>query len=436
MPKPATQVKIDSLNHEGRGVTTVKNKKVFVRGALTDEVVDIQFTRNHKQYAEAKTVEVIEASAQRIAAQCQHFGTCGGCLLQHLPPELQIEHKQSVLADNFKHFGKVAPKTWLPPLTGPVWQYRHKARLSVKYVAAKEKIVIGFREIDGRFVTDMVSCPILHPAVGEKLPQLAKLIEATSIKIRIPQLEIAIGDTASAVIIRHLEPLTADDLMLIKDFAETHKLHIYLQPKGPNTIHKLWPNDGDERLSYQLTDLNLTYKFHPADFTQVNPAINAKMVSLTIKMLELTEDDHVLDLFCGLGNFSLAIAQQAGQVVGVEGDEEMVKRATENAALNQLDNCQFFAADLFDLSKDFAWKKTYTKLLLDPPRTGAETVVKSIKSFGTPDIVYVSCNPATLARDAGILCQQGYTLEQAGIMDMFPHTGHVESIAVFKYAGK
>lgn len=431
MKSKTATVTIESLNHEGRGVATYKQKKMFVRGALPNETVTVQINKSHSKYIEAVATDIIEPSPNRIAAKCSHFGVCGGCLLQHMSPQDQLQHKQQVLQDQLLHFGQTTASTWLPPLKGPIWQYRHKARLGVKFVAAKEKVVIGFREINGRFITDCQSCEILPAIIGKNLDALASLIQKLSIYNAIPQLEVALGDSAAAIIVRHLQPLTASDINLLQEFAEQQKIEIYLQPKGPDSITKCWPEDNNHHLVYQNPEYGVNFQFHPADFTQINPEINLAMVKQAINLLDLNNEDTVLDLFCGLGNFSLPLATIAKHVVGIEGDRNMVERAKQNSSHNQINNTEFMVSDLFQFDSQCPWVKSYSKLLLDPPRSGAEAIVSNIKHLGKPDIVYVSCNPATLARDAGILIQQGYQLAEAGIMDMFPHTGHVESMARF-----
>lgn len=430
--KTAT-VTIDALSHEGRGIATWNQKKVFVRGALPGETVNIQFSKIHSKYAQASVTEVINAATNRVEAKCPHFGTCGGCLLQHMSTEDQLLLKEKVLLEQLRHFGNVSPKEILAPLKGPTWHYRHKARLGVKYVAAKQKVVIGFREINGRYITDCQTCPILPQNIGSELEKFAILIAELSVFNAVPQLEIAVGDTITAIVLRHLQPLTTDDITKLQQFGKRHEIQIYCQPNGIESITKCWPVDNQPFLTYQNPEFAIQYHFHPTDFTQINPKINLAMVSQAINLLNIDLQDDVLDLFCGLGNFSLPLATKAKHVVGVEGCAKMVARAAKNSQLNHLENTEFFVADLSQFDRHSPWVRNYTKILIDPPRCGAEALVSNIKYLGHPEIVYVSCNPATLARDAGILSQQGYQLAQVGILDMFPHTGHVESMARFYF---
>lgn len=421
---------ITSYSHDGRGIVRIDGKTTFVAGALVGEEVTIEFIKKHSQFDEAKVIEVLKPSADRVPPKCPHFDVCGGCSLQHIKESKQIVMKQEALLDQFSRTSQLTPKEVLAAITRPVWGYRHKARLGVKYVAKKQKVLVGFREKNGSFLADLNTCEILHPSVGKKIKEWSAFIETLSIFKHIPQLEVAVGDDATAIIIRHLKPFSRKDIDATIEFAQEHDLQIYLQPKGPKTIHKIWPMDDEMRLHYRNDDLN--FAFHPADFTQVNPEINKKMVALAMDLLDLQKTDSVLDLFCGLGNFTLPIAKRAGTVVGVEGSEEMVERASENALANGIENASFYSADLAKELPSEPWvKASYDKLLLDPPRSGVTGVLPYIEKWNPKRIVYVSCNPATLARDAGEIVAMGYTLEKAGVMDMFPHTSHVESIALF-----
>ena len=424
---------IDSLSHDGRGITMINGKKTFIRGGLAEEDVRFVYTKKHRQYDEGLVTDIITPADKRVTPRCDYFGICGGCNLQHLHPTAQIQHKQTVLLEQLQHFGNIIPNTILPPLTANSWGYRRKARLGVKYVHAKEKVLVGFREINGRYITNMESCDILHPNVGNILPELSHLIASLSCFSQLPQIEVAIGDDITALIFRHLAALTENDHALLVDFAKQHNIHCYSQPNKIDSIVKLYPQDENDLLSYCLPAFNLQLYFHPTDFTQVNHEINQMMIKQALTLLALEKTDTVLDLFCGLGNFTLAIAKHCQQVIGVEGDLRMVKRARFNANQNHLNNCEFYVSDLIKIDIQQQWMKKCAKLLLDPPRSGAEAIVSQASQFGAKRIVYVSCNPATLARDAGILQQQGYTLETVGVMDMFPHTGHVESIALFQY---
>ncbi len=423
---------VHGLSHEGRGIATVNNKITFITGALPGEVVSLRrLNKRRNKFNEADVEEVITPSPDRITPLCEHYGTCGGCRLQHLSSQLQIEHKQAVLLEQLQHFAKLQPETILPPLMGPNKHYRRKARIGVKYVIKKEAVLVGFREMNGRYIANLNQCPVLHPSVGEKITALKEMIVKLHAYQVIPQLEVAIGDEQTALIVRHLETLDDHDLEILQNFATEHNIIFYLQPKGLDSIHKLGSTAGQDYLSYRLPELNLEYLFYPTDFTQVNAEINRSMIQQALTLLDLQSDDTVLDLFCGLGNFSLAMAKFAKHVVGVEGNEEMVKRAKLNAEHNDLSNAEFHAADLNEpLTAAWAQQK-FSKILLDPARAGAANLMEYIENFQAQRIVYVSCNPATLARDAGLLAEKGYKLMKAGVMDMFPHTSHVESIAVF-----
>lgn len=428
--QPSVTLEVSGYSHDGRGLATLDGKVAFVAGALDAEHVEAQITRKHTHYFDAQTVEVLQPSPDRVAPRCPHFGVCGGCSLQHLHEDKQVDIKQAALLDQLQRTAKVQPRSIMPPITGPKWGYRHKARLGVKYVHKKEKVLVGFREQSGRYLADLEICHVLHPSIGLKLTSLSELVAKLSIYRDIPQLEIAVGDEVTAIVVRHLKPLTEADLQTLIDFATQEQFHIYLQPKGPNTVHKLWPKDDNVRLHYQLDALSIA--FHPNDFTQVNPEINRKMVAQALTYLDLQPNDTVLDLFCGLGNFSLPIAKRCQSVVGVEGSEEMVERGYENAKRNAIQNASFYCADLSQAEINADWvSRTYDKLLIDPPRSGALAILPHIATWQPRRLVYVSCNPATLARDTAELVSMGYVLQEAGVLDMFPHTRHVESIALF-----
>lgn len=432
IPQGLFKATIESLSHEGRGVTHVDDKVVFVDNALPDEEVEFNYVSTRSKFAEGVTENVITASEQRIEPGCEYFGYCGGCSLQHMSAEAQIEHKQSVLLEQFTHLGNVKPKIVLPPLTGPSFGYRNKARLGVKYVLKKERVLVGFREKRSPFIADIKHCEVLHPDVGHKIADLQALIEKLSIKDQIPQIEVAVSDNGIALVMRHLAPFTEDDIEQLKAFEQKHNFKFYLQPAGYETVHRLDETDKSE-LFYRLEDHNLDIYFQPIDFTQINVEINQRMINLALELLEVDENDEILDLFCGVGNFTLPIARKAKSVVGVEGDEGLVQRAKYNADKNNIDNVEFYAADLADFEKDHDFmKKPYNKILLDPARTGAKEIISALNTKNVERIVYVSCNPATLARDAGILVnEKKFKLKKAGVMDMFPHTAHVESIALF-----
>lgn len=437
---------IESLSHEGRGVSHYGShpehnsdkagKKVFVSFALPNEIVTAKVTESFKKYEEADTITVSNPSPDRVEPVCPHFTVCGGCSLQHWSTDAQIAFKQSVLAEHFKHFGDLTPDEWLPPLRSTRTDYRRKARLGAKFVFKKDSMLLGFRERSSGWLADMDVCKVLDAQIGERLVDLKAMLSSLAGRETIPQLEMAVGDDGVAMIVRHLQPLSDADTQIILDFAAPLAWQVYLQPAGYESVHRIDQPDAPMRLHYELPDFGVRFAFSPLDFTQVNRDINRQMVSLAVDMLDLKAGERVLDLFCGLGNFSLPLARrvgETGQVIGVEGSQEMVERGFENAKLNGLNNLEFYAQDL---TKDFShqpWaKQGFDALLIDPPRSGAEEVMQYLARFNARRIVYVSCNPATLARDAGILATQGYRMRKAGVMDMFTHTGHVESIALFE----
>lgn len=425
---------IERLSHEGRGVSKVEGKTTFIENALPGEEVLFRYLKKHNKYDEAVAESILVASADRVLPGCTHFSTCGGCRLQHYSSKAQITFKQDVLLEQLEHIAKVAPLTVLPPLVGPFYGYRRKARLGVRFVTKKNRVLIGFHEKNGRYIADILSCPILDPQVSHLLEPLAELIGKLAGYRDIPQIEIAVGDDEKAFVFRHLQPLSNADQASLVAFGAQYRAHIYLQPGSLKSTHRIWPETGEERLSYRFPQQDITLKFHPQDFIQVNAKMNQQMVERVLSLLEPTSQDYLLDLFCGLGNFTLPLARYCQAAIGVEGDGMMVERATENAAYNGLTNTQFFRQDLtrpFDACA-FAQQK-YHKVLLDPPRSGAREILGSIAALNPRRIVYISCNPATLARDTGELVHQyGFKLMSVGVMDMFAHTCHVESIAVFE----
>jgi 23S rRNA (uracil1939-C5)-methyltransferase len=422
---------ITDLSHDGRGVAHIDGKAVFVSGALAGERVRLRFSGKHRHYDEALVEEVLNASPDRVTPRCPHFGVCGGCALQHLDPLAQIMAKQRVLLENLERIGKVQPRSVLVPLTDTPWGYRRKARLSVKFVEKKGRVLVGFRESNGRYVADIQRCEVLHPAVGERIEAITALIESLDAKRDIPQIEIAAGDDLVALIFRHLQPLSAHDRDALVEFGKTHQLGIYLQPGGIDSVAPLWPEDA--HLSFRLPAYDVELDFQPLDFIQVNAGINRRMIDHALSLLDPQPADRVLDLFCGLGNFTLPLARRAARVVGVEGEAGLVRRAGENARRNNIGNVEFFSADLAADQRATPWAKAdYDALLLDPPRSGAAAVLEYMPKRGVRRVVYVACHPGSLARDASILVEQhGFTLASAGVMDMFPHTAHVESIALF-----
>ena len=433
LPTEPVTVTTERLSHDGRGVARVEGKVVFVDGALPGEHVECHYTFVGSRYSEAKVGKVLTASLDRVEPRCSKAMVCGGCNIQHMSPAQQINSKQLVLSEQFIHFGGIDPPPLIEPLQGDVWAYRRNARLGVRYVEKNGGIVVGFREKRNSFITDVDTCPVLDKRAGELITPLRELLAGLEAKASIPQIEVSLGDEQGALVFRHLEDISAEDIHCLQEFGAKHQLWMYLQSGGPDTVRRIYPDSQEAYLSYKLPEWSLDMLFHPRDFTQVNASINQAMVKRALDYLQLTDSDRVLDLFCGLGNFTLPIARHCGEVIGVEGSEAMVERGRMNASHNGITNAQFYSADL---TKDFrkqAWSKGgFDKVLLDPPRSGALEVVKNISLLDPQRIVYVSCNPATLARDAGELCSLGYTLLSAGVMDMFPHTAHVESIAVFE----
>ncbi len=426
------EVDITDLSHDGRGVARIQDKAVFVAGALPGERVRIRIVRRHRSFDEAKVETLLTRSPDRIEPRCPHFGSCGGCALQHLPADKQIAAKQRVLAENFERIGKVAPQQWLAPLTDAPWGYRRKGRLSVKWVEKKGKVLVGFREDDPRFVADLRVCHTLLPQVGERIEALAALIGGLEAKREIAQIEIAADDRTVALVFRHLVPLQDGDRDRLIAFGREHGLAILLQPKGPDSVHTLDPPTID--LKFGIPAANVELAFRPLDFIQVNAGMNQRMIAQALALLDPQPQHRVLDLFCGLGNFTLPIARLAGAVTGVEGEAGLVARAADNARLNDIDNATFHAADLSLDQRALGWARAdYDALLLDPPRSGAAAVLDYLPGKRTRRVVYVSCHPGSLARDAGILVERhGFELLRAGVMDMFPHTAHVESIALFE----
>jgi 23S rRNA (uracil1939-C5)-methyltransferase len=435
LPTEPVRASIEALSHDGRGISHIDGKVTFISRALPGEEVMFRYTAKRGKFDEGDVVEVLTASPQRIEPRCPHFGVCGGCSLQHLSPADQITAKQQRLLENLEHLGKVTPGKVLEPLTAEPWGYRRKARLGVKYMRREQVVRVGFREKHSAFLTDAKQCDVLHEAIGSRLTAFGELVNQLSVRDKIPQIEVAVGDDHTALVFRHLQPLSEEDEQRLCAFGEKHQLGIFVQPKGPKTVRRLWPaTDAEFRLHYALPAYDVELEFQPTDFTQVNAELNRKMIDRAVNMLDLQEGDRVLDLFCGLGNFSLPLARCAGAVVGVEGEESLVQRARENAQRNGLGNVEFHTADLNGHLEAEPWYgEGFNKLLLDPPRSGAPVAVERLPQPLAQRIVYVSCDPATLARDAGVLVNQhGYSLVSAGVMDMFPHTAHVESIALFE----
>lgn len=466
---PPVTLTVTNLAHDGRGVATYGDqpdhhldkhgKKVFVSFALPNETVSVKITGSRKSMEEGDALEVLaNPNPQRTTPPCPHFGVCGGCSLQHWQPDGQIQFKQSVLAELLEHQAHIQPEHWLPPLVADRLGYRTKARMGVRYVEKKGTALVGFRERASNFLANLNECHILDPRVGFEIENLKALISSLDARDHIPQLELAMGETLDdvidskksiAVIVRHMVDLGEHDIAKLQAFFAERNWQLFLQPKGSDTVHRIDPlyeNTAHARpssltvpptggLFYRLPEFDVTFEFSPLDFTQVNLSVNRKMTKLAIDLLDLQPGERVLDLFCGLGNFSLPLARQVGDtgfVIGVEGSSEMTQRAKMNAAANGLHHTDFFAQDL---TKDFSaepWVGQVDALLIDPPRSGALEVMQYLDKFNAKRIVYVSCNPITLARDTAVLLDKGYKLTHAGVMDMFCHTGHVESIARFE----
>jgi 23S rRNA (uracil1939-C5)-methyltransferase len=452
---PEGWLRVRSLDMDAQGIARRPDGKVvFIEGALPGELVSVKVGRKKNNWEQGTVTDIHRVSSQRVRPGCPHFGlhqgACGGCKMQHLEPAAQVAIKQRVLEDNLWHLAKVKAETLLRPIQGPSWGYRYRARLSVRYVQKKGEVLIGFHERKSRYIADMQVCPILPPHVSAMLMPLRDLIGRLQARETCPQIELACGDTVTALVLRHLEPLSPADLALLRAFAAEHGVQWWLQPKGPDTVHLL---DEGPQLAYGLPDFGITMPFKPTDFTQVNPFINRVLVSRALRLLGAQKTDRVIDWFCGLGNFTLPIATQAGEVLGIEGSDALVQRSHQNYALNQTGRLQalaptrFVARNLFEMTPQMLVADGVAdKWLVDPPREGAFALAKALAELHqqaelrgdwTPPkrIVYVSCNPATLARDAGLLVHQaGYRCVAAGVVNMFAHTAHVESMAVFELA--
>ena len=442
-------LKVESLDLEAQGVAhDSEGKVVFIEGALPGETVQVRVNRRKNQWEQATLNALQGESSQRVRPACPHFGlhagACGGCKMQHLHPGAQVAVKQRALEDGLWHLGKVKPERVLRPIEGPAWGYRHRARMSVRHVVKKGVVLVGFHERKSSFIADMRSCAVLPPRVSALLLPLRALVMGMDARERLPQIELAMGDSVLALVLRHLEPLSTEDLQRLRNFGAEHGVQWWLQPKGPETVQQL--DDVGEELAYALPEFGITMPFKPTDFTQVNPHINSVLVGRALRLLEVQPGERVIDWFCGLGNFTLPLATQAREVLGIEGSEVLVQRAAANAGRNGLAaNTRFEARNLFDLSgTQLAADGVAEKWLVDPPREGAFALAKALAELHAEPslapgwvppqrIVYVSCNPATLARDAGLLVHQaGYRCSAAGAVNMFPQTAHVESIVVFE----
>jgi 23S rRNA (uracil1939-C5)-methyltransferase len=430
------EVVIEDLSHDGRGIARVNGKVMFVNGALPGERVVVKHTGGNKNFEEGLTIEVLEASDDRVVAQCQFYDVCNGCTMMHLAPEKQIEFKQNTLKQNLLKMAKLQPESWLQPLTDESWHYRRRARLSVRWVIAKDKVLVGFREKDGRYVADMDNCEILKQPLDTLLKPLAEMIAKLRIKQHVAQIEASVADEGVALIIRHLKPIGPADEEVLLSFAEQNHIRIYSQSKGPKTIFEMTRTDDSvdlKPLFFDMPQYNIRMEFLPSDFIQVNAKMNEKMIAQAMDLLDIKADDVILDLFCGLGNFTLPLATTVKTVVGIEGEKTLVQRAQHNAQLNKIDNIDFQVADLTKNHQNSDWfKLDYTKVLIDPPRSGAWEILPLIAQTKADTLLYVSCHPASLARDTDRLVNElGFKLVKAGVMDMFPHTSHVESMALF-----
>lgn len=427
-------VDIESIDQEGRGIAHHEGKVIFIEGALTGERVTYSSYRKKPSFEIALVTGILKESFMRVQPKCVHFGVCGGCSMQHLEPRAQVAVKQRILEDNLARIGKVKPETILPPIHGLPWGYRQRARLSVRHVLKKGKTLVGFHEKRSSFVADMSRCEIMPPKISGLLPLLAELIDGLSVRERLPQIEVACGENVDVLVLRIMQPLTVSDEAALRAFADTHDIQFWLQTKGPETVHPFHPPVAPQ-LTYSLPEFGIEMPFAPTEFTQVNHQLNRVMVHRAIRLLAPQPGERIADFFCGLGNFTLPIAKRGAQVLGIEGSQALVKRALQGAAHNGLTaNTEFQAMNLFEMDEaGLAKLGRFDRWLIDPPRDGAIELVKAITPETAPQlIVYVSCNPATLARDAEVLVHtKGYKLKEAGVMNMFPQTSHVESIAVF-----
>ncbi len=432
---PPGEALIESIDHEGVGVAHVDGKVTFIDGGVTGERVLFTRRRSRGNFDLGSVTQVLKASAQRVTPRCQYFGTCGGCAMQHVDPAAQVAAKQRVLEDNLARIGKVTPGQLLPPVIGPAWGYRNRARLSVHYVEKKGGVLVGFHERRSSFVADTLGCEVLPPAVSRLIPELRALFSSLGVRDRLPQLELAVGESVTVFVLRHLVPIPEEDAARLREFADRHGIQWWLQPKGPETAHPFHPLDAPA-LDYTLPEFGLRLAFRPTEFTQVNAGVNRVLVGRAVRLLDPHPGERVGDLFCGLGNFSLALAARGASVIGMEGSPSLVERAAQNARANGLEErARFVAHDLYaDAEGALERLGRVDKLLIDPPRDGAMEICKALPDAGAPSrIVYVSCSPSTLARDAGVLVNvKGYRLSCAGVVNMFPHTGHVESIALFE----
>lgn len=423
-------VRVIDLTHDGQGVADLGERRVFIPGALPGERIRVALRRRRRQYHEADLIELIEPSPKRVEPLCEYFGLCGGCAVQHLSYEAQVAFKQNTLKEAFSRIASVEPDLWLPPIIGPEWHYRRRARLGVRYIKGKGRVLVGFKERATRYVTDMCTCRVLVEPLDVFPGVLSEVIGESSLQSRLPQAELVAGEDALAIVLKVLEEPTKKDLALFSDLSSKWETDIYLQRGGPGSVRALHP-ETTRHLSYSLNDFEVMLHFNPTDFIQVNARVNVDLVRQVLNLLQVQPTDRVLDLYCGLGNFSLPLARHAGEVLGVEGEAGLVARAARNARLNGIDNTSFVVCDLNQSEWRFM-SESWDIVLLDPPRSGAQSIIKQMSSVAPRRVAYVSCHPATLARDTKDLIAQGYHMTAAGIADMFPHTHHVEAIAIFE----
>ena len=431
-PAAEEQGVVADLTHEGEGVVH-GGKAAFIATALPGERIRFRRTRRHRRHDEGELLEVLEASPERVVPRCPHFGVCGGCALQHLSSAAQLAAKETELRTALTRLAQVTPERWLEPLPGPAWGYRRRARLGAKFVRRKETVVVGFRERSAPYVAQLRSCEVLAPQAAALIAPLAELLTGLTIREQLPQIELAAGDEATALVLRVLAPPSAEDEARLAAFARAHGVRLYLQPAGLDSVRELAP--AGEPLRYRLPRFDIELQFAPTDFIQVNGPVNEALVQRAAELLEVDSTSRVLDLFCGLGNFSLPLARAAAQVTGVEGDAALVERARSNARHNRISNAEFHVTDLaLEPERGLPWmQRDYTHVLLDPPRTGARAMLAAIARLAPQRLLYVSCHPGSLARDLGLLVREhGFTLAAAGVVDMFPHTTHVESLALLR----
>ena len=435
-PEAIERATVVGLTHEGAGIVR-DGKSAFVSGALPGESIRFRRTRHHKQHDDAELVEVLDPSPQRVEPKCAHFGVCGGCALQHLAPEAQLEAKEAELRAALERVGRVSPAQWLPPLRGPVWNYRRRARLGAKFVVKKDRVVVGFRERLAPYVAEVHTCEVLAAPVAALVAPLAQLFTGLGIRQQLPQIEVAVADNGVALVLRTLTAPSAEDIERLRAFERTHSIRFYLQPGGLDSVQPLTGDAASTTpLRYGLPAFGVQLEFTPTDFIQINAAINETLVCRAVELLELTPAAVVLDLYCGIGNFTLAMARRAARVVGVEGEQVLVQRARHNATLNASANAEFHVADLSQPPGPAAtWlTQPYTHVLLDPPRAGALEMLAPVARLPARKVLYISCHPGSLARDVGVLVHEhGMKVMAAGVLDMFPHTTHVESLVLLEH---